>query len=115
MVEFGPWARHDNFKPFHKFDKGLLDVRVKGSSLEELREQIHACEAQARCPKGWKVALQSTSKCPVLRYRVGVILGDLSANAFDTARPILVEALNALSGLKSWREQDGARQLVMSP
>ncbi len=115
MVEFVPWARHDNFKPFHKLDKGLLDVRVKGFSLEELREHLHSCESQARCPKGWKAASQGTSKYPVLRYRVGVIGGDLSAAAFDAARPIVVEALDALSDLKSWWEKDGARLLPMLP
>jgi hypothetical protein len=115
MVEFVPWARHDNFKPFHKLDKGLLDVRVIGFYLEELHEQLHACEAQTRCPKGWKAASQGTSKYPVLRYRVGVIGGDLSAHAFDAVRPIVVKALDALSDLKSWWEQDGARLLSMSP
>ena len=115
MVEFVPWALRDNFKPFHKLDKGFLDVRVKGFSLGELREQLHACEAHARCPKGWKAASQGNSKYPVLRYRVGVIGGDLSANAFYVVRPIVVEALDALSELKSWWEQDGARLLSMSP
>lgn len=114
MVEFMPWARHDNFKAFHKLDKGLLDVRVKGFSLLELRERLHACEAQARCPKGWTPAEQGKSNYPVLSYRVGVIGGDLSADAFDEVRPIVVDALQALSDLKSWWERDGARLLPMS-
>jgi hypothetical protein len=48
-------------------------------------------------------------------YRVGVIGGDLSADAFDEVRPIVVEALQALSDLKSWWERDGARLLPLSP
>ena len=115
MVEFVPWAPGDNFKPFHKLDKGLLDVRVKGFTLQELRELLHDCEAQAQCPKGWKAASQGTSKYPVLRYRLGVIGGELSVDAFDEVRPIVVEALQALSDLKSWWERDGARLLPMSP
>jgi hypothetical protein len=115
MVEFMPWARHDNFKAFHKLDKGLLDVRVKGFSLLELRERLHACEAQARCPKGWTPAEHGKSNYPVLSYRVGVIGGDLSAVAFDEVRPIVVEALQALCDLKSWWERDGARLLTLSP
>lgn len=114
IVEFVPWAQHDNFKPFHKLDKGLLDVRVKGFSLEELRKQLHSCKSQARYPKGWKAASQDTSRYPVLRYRVSVIGGDLSADTFNSFRSIVVEVLNALSDLKSWWEQDGVRLLPMS-
>jgi hypothetical protein len=43
-----------------------------------------------------------------LRHRLGVIGGELSADAFDAARPIVVEAQNALSSLKSrWELQHG--------
>jgi hypothetical protein len=111
MVEFVPWAPHDNIKPFHKLDKGLLDVRVKGFSLQELRERLESNAARARCPEGWKAAEQGKSVYPVLRYRVGVIGGDLSEEAFDTAQPIVVEALQALSDLRSWWEREGERLL----
>jgi hypothetical protein len=49
-----------------------------------------------------------------LRYRVGVIGGNLSADAFDAVRHIVVEALHALSDLKSWWEKAGARLLPKS-
>jgi hypothetical protein len=116
MVEFVPWAPKDNFKPFHKLDKGFIDVRVKGFSLQELRERVDGPETRGRCPKGWKVAAQNTrSAYPVLRYRVGAIGGDLSMEAFDTVRHIVAEALHALSDLKSWWEQEGARLLPILP
>lgn len=115
IIEFVPWASHDSSKPFHKLGKGLLDVRVKGLSLQELRQRLHACEAQARCPRGWKVASQNTSKYPVLRYSVSAIGGGLSADPFDAVRPIVVAALDALTDLKSWWEQDGDKLLPMTP
>ena len=111
MVEFVPWAPHDNFKPFHKLDKGVLDVRVKGLSLQELRERLDSRGVRERCPEGWKAAEQGKSAYPVLRYRVGVIGGDLSADAFGTAQPIVSEALQALSDLRSWWEREGDRLL----
>ena len=46
---------------------------------------------------------------------ITVIGGDLSADAFDEVRPIVVEALQALSDLKSCWERDSARLLPMSP
>jgi hypothetical protein len=111
MVEFVPWAAHDNLKPFHKLDKGVLDVRVKGFSLQELRERLASHEVRERCPEGWKAAEQGKSAYPILRHRVGVIGGDLSADAFDAAQPIVSEALQALSELRSWWEREGERLL----
>jgi len=111
MVEFVPWAAHDNFKPFHKLDKGLVDVRVKGFSLHELRERLEAPGAQTTCPEGWTPAAQGKSKYPVLRYRVGVVGGALSADSFEQAQPVIVEALRALCSLKSWWVKDGAKLL----
>ena len=112
MVEFEPWAEHDNVKPFHKLDKGLLDVRVKDLTLQELRERLQAAEARAPLPKGWKADRQGASKYPVLRYRLDVIGGDLSADAFDAARPIIAEGLQALADLKSWWDQHGVKWLL---
>jgi hypothetical protein len=112
MVEFDPWAEHDNLKPFHKLDQGFLDVRVKDLSLQELRERLEAARAQATLPEGWGAAKQTASKYPVLRYQVGVIGGDLSADAFDAVQEVIVEALQALADLKSWYDQHGARWLL---
>jgi hypothetical protein len=111
MVEFDPWAEHDNLKPFHKLDKGFLDVRVKGYPLQQMRERLDALEPQSQCPKGWEASVQGTSKYPVLRYRVGPIKGALSAEAFDAVQPIVVEALRALADLKSWWERVGVSRL----
>ena len=111
-VEFKPWAEHDNFKPFHKYGKGLVDVRVKDLTVQELREQLDSFGARARCPEGWTAAAQDSGPYPVLRYRVGVIRSSLSADAFDEVRPIIAEALQALSGLKSWWERHGAKRLL---
>ena len=116
MVEFEPWVpKGDHFKPSHKLNKGYVDVRIKGHTLQELRERLDYLKAKARCPKGWEAAAQDKSKYPVLRYRVGVIHGHLSADAFDAVSHIIVEALHALSDLRSWWKQEGARLLPMSP
>ena len=112
MVEFDPWAEHDNAKPFHKLDQGFLDVRIKDLSLQELRERLEALEALAPLPKGWKADKQRASKYPVLRYQVDVIGGDLSAAAFEAVRPIIAEALRALADLKSWWDHYGAKRLL---
>ena len=111
MVEFVPWAAHDNLKPFHKLDKGLLDVRVKGFSLAELRERLDSAGSRERCPEGWQAAAQGTSKYPVMRRRVGMIGGQLSGEAFEEVRPTVVEALEALASLKSWWERRGEKLL----
>jgi hypothetical protein len=114
MVEFDPWAEHDNLKPFHKLDQGFLDVRVKDFTLRELRELLEVPQVQATIPKGWKAAEQKARKYPVLRYQVDVIGGDLSADAFDAVQPVIAEGLRALADLKLWCDQHGARWLLRS-
>ena len=115
MVEFVPGLHMTTSSRSTNSIRAFLMFGSRASPWMSCASGSMSWKLERRCPKGWKAALQDTSKYPVLRYRVGVIGGDLSAAAFDAVRPIVVEALDALSDLNSWWEQDGARLLPLSP
>jgi hypothetical protein len=108
-VEFIRWNASDpGFQAYHKLNLGCVDFRVPGYRTHQLRWLLEAVPADQRLPPGWQPSSQQSPKAhAALRF----VVPRVEVLDFDSAKPVVEQAVNAIANLRRWWDAGGARLL----